>query len=201
MGKKLKKMKTLSEVDWLWEDGKVFSKLTYKNNIKETKVNYKVPPTWACHDIAHFICGFHINMEWDYEMIKNHISEYNAVFVEHLLTTFSFHHRYNLSIDLENTSRNIFNYMKWFAEDYYNIKENHPSKKNFLELQNDFFEKMDVNILSSQFDSFYESWSVQHLLNTDKFKINIHMSNIQKNNIPGLNSYIINIKEKIKSLV
>jgi hypothetical protein len=175
--------------------------LIYLDGSKEIKVNDKPPPTWACHDIAHFICGFHKNLEWDYEANLNHIAEYNAVFVEHLLTHFSFHHHYNLAIDFKSISNQIFNYMKWFSEDYYKIKDDHPSKKNFLELQNDFFENINLNILSTHFISFYNTWAIQHMINSEDFKINIHMTNEKKPDIIELNSYILNVKSTIQSFI
>jgi hypothetical protein len=196
---KISFMKILSNVDWIWESGKVFSILTFSNGSKETRINDKPPPTWACHDIAHFICGFHENLEWDYQLDQNHIAEYNAVFVEHLLTEFSFHYFHNLPMNIHSISERIFDYMKWFSEDYYKIKDNHPSKRNSLELQEYFFNNLDLNILSTHFTSFYKTWIIQNMLQTENFNINIKMSDKEKNKIEEVKSYSLRIKKIIQS--
>ena len=193
-------MKILSNVDWLWESGKVFSTLTFLDGSEEIRTNDKPPPTWACHDIAHFICGFHNNLEWDYQVNENHIAEYNAVFIEHLLTEFSFHYFHNLPMDLHSICERIFNYMKWFSEDYYKIKDDHPSKKNFIELQKDFFDNLNVNIVSSHFTSFYNTWVIQNILQTENFNINIKMNTNGKTKIKDLEKYLPKMEEIIQSL-
>ena len=81
-------------IDWTWDHGKVHTVIEYESGDKDVRENKEPPPTKACHDIAHFICAMHDDLEWDYELDPNHIVEYNAVFVEHLLIWFchSYYH-------------------------------------------------------------------------------------------------------------
>ena len=192
-------MKTLSNVDWIWNSGKVFSTLQFTDGTSESRSNENPPPTLACHDIAHFICGFHENLEWDYQKEPNHIAEYNAVFVEHLLTHFCYYYYNEYPIDFYGTSLQIFNYMKWFSEDYYVIKFRHPSRKNYLELQKDFFKKIDVNVLTQHFTSFYNTWIIQDMIQSPNFNINIKMTGKEENGVEEISPYFFQIEKYINS--
>jgi len=191
-------MKKLSKVNWIWDYGKVYGELTYEDNTIEYKQNQKPPPTAACHDIAHFICGFNGKLEWDYTHMTNHIAEYNAVFVETLLTNYCYI-KYSKSItDINYASERIFNHMKWFSEDYYRIKEYHPTKKNYLELQENFFEKINFDVICNHFKSFYYTWAIEDKLKTKDFRICINMNDLTNTKDEELYNYLSTVKENIK---
>ena len=71
-------MDNIKSIDWTWKQGQVLTAIEYESGEKEVRENKEPPPTAACHDIAHFICAMHDNLEWDYEKNPNHIAEYNA---------------------------------------------------------------------------------------------------------------------------
>ena len=83
-------MSQIESIDWFWNHGKSFTKIIYDDG--------RIEPSRA-HDIA-FICAFHKDLEWDYILYPPDIAEFNAVFVEHLLGSFSYHYYNNLDIDL-----------------------------------------------------------------------------------------------------
>ena len=65
-GAYLRNLREVKEIDWSWNNGQTKTTITYGNNVTETRDNSEVPPTQACHDIAHFIAALNGNMEWDY---------------------------------------------------------------------------------------------------------------------------------------
>ena len=60
-------MDNIKSIDWNWKQGEVLTAIEYESGEKELRENKEPPPTAACHDIAHFICAMHDNLEWDYE--------------------------------------------------------------------------------------------------------------------------------------
>jgi len=194
-------MKKLSKVNWIWDHGKVYSELTYEDGRVEFKENKKPPPTRACHDIAHFICGFNGKLEWDYTHMINQVSEYNAVFAESLLTNYCYL-KYSKTIkDISVASKRIFEHMKWFSEEYYRIKEYHPTKKNYLELQKNFLEKINFDIMCHHFKSFYYTWVIEDKLKTKDFRICIQMNDLNNNTDEELYDYLNLVKENITTMV
>ena len=123
-------MSQIESIDWFWNHGKSFTKIIYDDGRIEPRQNHEPPPTQAAHDIAHFICAFHKDLEWDYISYPPHIAEFNAVFVEYLLGSFSHHYYLNLDIDLNEAYDVISSKMKWFTYEHYKIHIDHPSKKN-----------------------------------------------------------------------
>lgn len=194
-------MKKLSHVNWIWDHGKVFTELTYEDGEIQRRSNEKPPPTMACHDIAHFICGFNGKLEWDYTHITNHICEYNAVFVECLLRYYCLLEYHKSISNPVEASKLIFDHMKWFSEDYYRIKEYHPTKKNYTELQKNFLEKINLSILCHHFKSFYYTWVIEDKLKTKDFRICIQMNNTNSNTNEELYNYLNIVKENLNSMV
>ncbi len=190
-------MEKLSEVEWIWNEGKVTSKIVFGNGKSEVRTNEEPPPTKPSHDIAHFICGFNGNLEWDYENEPNHIAEYNAVFMENILSTFSSHYYYGNDFLINNVSNQIDNYMKWFSEDYYKISKDHPDKKTFLELKKEFLDNINFNIVCSHFDSYYKVWILEELLKTDFFNVIINMKSDIDFQFDLLYNFLKNLKETL----
>ena len=165
-------MDNIKSIDWTWKQGKVLTVIEYESGEKNVRENIKPPPTKACHDIAHFICAMHDNLEWDYVKKPNHIAEYNAVFVENILSYFC-HYYYNdiatNTINIKQHADLIFNRMKWFAIDHYKIHERHPSGKQYYELQEDFLNKVDLNIIVQHFMPYYQAYAIENLVGNYKF--------------------------------
>jgi hypothetical protein len=190
-------MSKLKQVEWIWNHGKVLSKLLYENNNVDLRKNDDPPPTKAAHDIAHFICGFNENFEWDYQIEPNHIAEYNAVFVEELLGLFSFYYYNDYPIDIKIISEEIDSHMKWFSEKHYKIHENHPTKKYHTDLKKDFFNRIDMKILEKYFLQFYQTWIIEDLIGSQSFDISITMNSSIDYEFELLYDYLVQVKQNM----
>jgi len=190
-------MSQIESIDWFWNHGKSFTKIIYDDGRIEPRQNHEIPPTDAAHDIAHFICAFHKDLEWDYILDPPDIAEFNAVFVENLLGSFSYHYYNNLDIDLNETCDAISAQMKWFAHEHYKIHIHHPSKKRYPQLKNDFFEYVDFNILVRHFNSFYQPFVLQRLVNSKEFDLSIKMNRTDKYEFDLLDSYLNRISKAL----
>ena len=183
-------MSEVKTIDWMWDHGKSFTKITYSDGEVDSRQNLEPPPTRAAHDIAHFICAFHKNLEWDYISYTPHIAEYNAVFVEGLLGSFSHLYYNDQEIDIESSSDTIFTKMKWFAQDYYKIHIDHPSRKNYLELKNQFFENVDLDILVQHFNPFYQTFIIERLVDSKDFNLSVKMDSSDRYDFEPLQTYL-----------
>jgi hypothetical protein len=168
-------MDKLKYVEWNWNSGIVFTALKYESGKNEIRENKEPPPTKASHDIAHFICGFNGEMEWDYYNEPNHICEYNAVFVEGLLDKFSHYYYYNYPLDVMQNASAVDKHMEWFSEEYYHISRDHPSHKNYIQLKTEFFEKLNIEIVCRHFIQFYQTWLLEKICGNEKFNLTITM--------------------------
>ena len=185
----------LKRVEWTWNSGLVFTKLNYDSGKVETRQNKEPPPTKACHDIAHFICGFNGGLEWDYQKEPNHICEYNAVFVEGLLDNFSHYYYHDYPMNIKKSVLVVDEHMEWFAEDYYHISRDHPSKKNYIELKKDFFEKLNIDILCKYFLQFYQTWLLEKLCQSENFDLTITMDSTVDFEFQPLYNYLVESKQ------
>lgn len=166
-------MNTLSEVFWFWDKGSVTTKLFYSDQTKKEFYLSEPPPTTPAHDISHFICGFHSNLEWDFSLEPNHFAEYNAVFMEHLL--FLLYRHPNISKDrLKNELNVIFKHMKWFCEEYYKIPQSFGSKYSSDYLKKRFLNNIDPIITSKLYKDFYLTTFL-----SEKYKLKGDQINIQ----------------------
>jgi hypothetical protein len=156
-------MDNLTKVFWKWDQGSVTTELLFSNEAEKKFYLSEPPPTTPAHDIAHFICGFHPNMEWDFSVEPNHIAEYNAVFIEHLLIVFYSYPELddeNFKIQIDG----VYEYMRWFSEDYYRIQESLGEKYTSEYLRKNFLEKIDPLIVSKFYKEFYmASYLVEEL--------------------------------------
>lgn len=194
-------MEKLSKVEWTWDFGKVNTILVFESGKKELRENNYPPPTRASHDIAHFICGFDGNLEWDYEIEPNHISEYNAVFLENLMTVFCNHHYHQTPIDIDSNMDQIYNYMKWFSEDYYYISKNHPSKKTYKELQKDFLNVVNIENVCKHFLCYYQIWVMDEINKNSSFKIEMLMDSGVDWEFQSLYDYLIKAKQILSNQI
>ena len=147
------------------------------------------------HDIAHFICAFNKDLEWDYISYPPHIAEFNAVFVEYLLVSFSHHYYLDLGIDINEAYDRISAQMKWFTYEHYKIHLDHPSKKNYSQLKNEFFDRVDLNILVQHFSPFYQTFVLGKLVNSREFNLSIKMDCSDKYEFDPLYSYLNRISK------
>lgn len=190
-------MKLLKSVEWSWNSGKVFSKFTYRTEEIEVRYNKEPPPTKASHDIAHFICGFHEDLEWDYQSEPNHYAEYNAVFVECILYYFCFYRNKGFNPPIDEVSKTIHNHMKWFSREHYHIHKNHPGKKDYLENQKIFLSKLDSSILEKYFRSYFKVWAIEQMMGNCEFNISIEMDDKSNFSFKPLNTYITELKMEL----
>jgi hypothetical protein len=190
-------MSLIKSIDWTWNQGKVFTIIEYYCGKKDIRENLEPPPTKACHDIAHFICAMNGNLEWDYAIAPNHIAEYNAVFVENLLSSFSHCYYNNLIIDIKTHSNIIFNEMKWFAKNYYKIHRDHPSEKRYCELKEDFLSVIDLDILVQYFVPYYQTYVIGTLVGTSEFDISVKLDSSIEYKFEPLYNYLTKIKTNL----
>ena len=62
--------------------------------------------------------------------------------------------------------------MKWFAQIYYKIHKDHPSKKNYRQLQDDFLNKVDFDLLVKYFLIYYQTFTIEnHVVGSPEFKL------------------------------
>lgn len=173
----LQNMKHMNEINWTWDEGKTSTELIYADGDIQNRSNEEIPPTTACHDIAHFIACFNGNMEWDYKQQVNHLCEYNAVLIENILIKICHNIMYGIDSDYKLESQQVFDYLKWFSEDYYKISQNHPSKKDYIQVMSDFLNVWDIDKTARAFKLFYEVWAVEKYVGSPKFKMNVNMKN------------------------
>jgi len=171
-----KNISLVKEIEWTWKSGKTTTKIFYDDGRIEDRKNDIEPPTYACHDVAHFIAALNGNMEWDYLQEINHICEYNAVAIEHFLTTICHNRRYNIVSNLNEQMEEYFNQMKWFSEEYYFISKRHPSRKTYVELLTDFLELFDLKKCSYYFKIFYEVYCIEASIKSPNFDLHVNMS-------------------------
>lgn len=168
-------MNCLSKVFWNWNLGSVTTELLYNDKTEKKFYLSEPPPTTPAHDVSHFICGFHPNLEWDFSINPNHIAEYNAVFLEHLLLLF-----YNYpDLDDENFKiqvEGVYEYMRWFCEDYYKIPTELDEKYSSEYLRKQFLEKVDPLIVSKFYKDFYSATYLVQELNLLQNTINIQLT-------------------------
>jgi len=188
----------VKHIDWIWDHGKVYTTIEYQSREKEVRENIEPPPTKACHDIAHFICAMHDDLEWDYEDEPNHIAEYNAVFVETLLSGFCHCYHNNVEIDIKAHSQQLFNHMKWFAQSYYKIQKDHPSKKNYRQLQDEFLNKVDFDLLVKYFLIYYQTYVIEHyVVGSPEFKLTAKLDIDDHYELQHLRDYLTKIKDNL----
>lgn len=140
----------LHKVTWSWDYGKVESEITHIDGTTEHRTNKERPPTKPIHDIAHFICGFHSDLDWDYSIDPNLNAEYNAVFMESLLFYHTLTRVDGEYMSLNETASRVKDHMRWFARDYYQIPE------SCLKLKKNFLSKLDPSIVAQQYKTFYD---------------------------------------------
>tara|TARA_B100001142_G_scaffold136269_1_gene137712 strand:- start:17495 stop:18088 length:594 start_codon:yes stop_codon:yes gene_type:complete len=148
------KTRTISKVNWSWDYGKVVSAITYSDGVEHTRINDEKPPTDPAHDIAHFICGFHEDCDWDYlwdlPRIKVMTAEYNAVFMESLLYFYTLNKYKKVKSSLLEIAKIIEDHMVWFVEDHYKFDISE------LELRESFLSKLDQYIICQHYQSYHD---------------------------------------------
>ena len=143
-------MKRISKVNWSWDYGKVRSELTYTDGETEVRTNEEKPPTSPCHDIVHFICGFHKDYEWDYEgeYYSAKVAEYNAVFLENIL--YFYLKNRNLKWPMYMIAHSIEEHMNWFVNDHYKMEI--PGDK----LKKWFLKRLDIPLIINHYPSYHQ---------------------------------------------
>jgi len=199
-GAYLRNLESIKEIDWSWNNGQTKITIIYDSGKIDTRDNSEVPPTQACHDIAHFIGGFNGGMEWDYVQDINHIPEYNAVFIEIFLSKLCDSIKRN-HYDLETDMKALFNHMKWFAQEYYRIPEEHPSQKAYKELAKDFLKVFDVDKATNAFQIFYEVWCIECYIGSKNFETQVNMTSDLDFYDERVYSYLYNGKKFLESLL
>lgn len=190
-------MNTLSKVFWDWNFGAVTTELYFSDNTEKKFYLSKPPPTAPAHDISHFICGFHPNLDWDFSVTPNHISEYNAVFMEHLLLLF---YRYpDLSDeDLIVQIEGVHEYMRWFSEDYYQIEKTLDEKYTTEYLKSNFLTNLDPSIASKFYKYFYSATYLVEEYKLEQNEINIQLTLDEKTDI--IDEKCFNFLNRVKGL-
>jgi hypothetical protein len=190
-------MSSLSKVFWSWCNGSVMTELFYSDNTEKKFYLSKPPPTTPEHDIAHFICGFHPNLDWDFSLEPNHIAEYNAVFMEHLLLLF---YRYpdiddeNLQIQVDG----VYEYMRWFSEDYYKIDQTLDAKYTSEYLKKNFLDNLDPLISSKFYKQFYSATYLVEEYKLKQNEINIQLTFDEKSAM--INQNCCNFLSRVQNL-
>ena len=169
-------VKQVSKINWAWNNGKTTTEIKYIDGEVQNRNNNEAPPTKACHDIAHFMAAFNGNMELDYLQPINHLPEYNAVFIENILTKICFHKMNNLDFDVNPNMENVLSHMRWFCEDYYFISKNHPTKKGYRQLFDEFLSVWEVEKTLKFFDIFYEIYFIEKNKQSKDFEVDVVMS-------------------------
>ena len=188
--------KKVSKIYWTWDNAETSTELTYADGNIE-KRNTDTTPTSAAHDVAHFIACFNGNMEWDYKQTINHLCEYNAVAIEHTLVKICHNIMHSIDSDYETESQQVFDHLKWFSNDYYKICQKHPSKKDHMQLFEDFLNTWDVDKTIKAFDIFYYAWSIQRHVGSPDFKLKVTM----KNPLDYSNERVYNHTHKLKEML
>ena len=144
-------MKRISKVNWSWDYGKVKSEITFTNGETEVRINEEKPPTYASHDIAHFICGFHKKYEWDYlNEQESRLAEFNSVFLENILFFYIENkHDSKGGWPMYMMADSIDKHMKWFVEDYYKFGVPH------VKLIKRFLSMLEIPVVIQHYKPFY----------------------------------------------
>ena len=200
-GAYIRNLKEVKEIDWSWDNGKTKTTITYTDDKNVVRNNSEVPPTQACHDIAHFIAALNGNMEWDYVQKINHLSEYNAVIIETLLSKLCHDIQYCIQPDIEKEAKEVVEHMRWFSEDYYMISKHHPSKKSDKELMKDFLEVFDIDKATNAFQIFYEVWCIENSIGSPEFKLKVNMGSDLDFYDERVYSYLYKSKKFLQSLL
>lgn len=143
-------MKRISKVNWSWDYGKVRSELTYTNGETEVRTNEEKPPTYPSHDIAHFICGFHKEYEWDYqgEYLSSKVAEYNAVFMENIL--FFYPKIRDKGWTTNMIAYSIEKHLHWFVVDHYKMEIPGQTLKEW------FLKRLEPSVIIQHYPSFHQ---------------------------------------------
>jgi len=165
----------LSRVEWEWNLGSVTTEFFYGDGNKKIIHMSKTPPTTPAHDISHFICGFHPDLEWDFSINPNHIAEYNAVYVECILFLFYSYPDIDDN-ELKNQLNVIDDHMKWFTYKHYKIPNHLGSKYTDIYLKNKFMSKFDPIITSKFYSSYYYATYLIEDLKLQKDQIQIQLT-------------------------
>lgn len=151
------KSRTISKINWSWDYGKVVSEITCTDGVTQIRNNDKRPPTYPAHDIAHFICGFHEDYDWDYlwdqhseSLINVRLAEYNAVFMENLLYIYITNKYKNSPRTTLQLAEPIKKHLNWFVKDYYKFITSE------LKLRKIFLSKLDENIVCQHYQTYHD---------------------------------------------
>ena len=200
-GAYLKNLKAVKEIDWFWNNGKTKTTITYDDGKTDIRDNSEAPPTQACHDIAHFIAALNGNMEWDYVQLINHISEYNSVVIETILSKLCHNIQCGIDPNYEQEVKDIFAHQRWFAEDYYFISKYHPSRKNHKELLKDFLDVFDIDKATNCFEIYYQVWCIENSMGSPDFELQVNMGSDLDFYDERVYSYLYKSKKFLQSLL
>jgi hypothetical protein len=165
----------LSKVVWGWDLGSVTTELFYTDGKQKKFHLSKPPPTAPAHDVSHFICGFHPDLDWDFSVDPNHIAEYNAVFMEHILLLFYSYPNLNDN-ELKQQIDEISKHMTWFVYQYYRIPQTLGFKYTDLFLKQQFLTKLDPEITSKFYYSYYCATYLVEDLKLEQNQIKIQLT-------------------------
>ena len=185
-------------INFKWKDDKIETTINYCSGVEEYFRSKKIPPTAPSHDISHFICAFMENMKWDYRKMPNHIAEYNAVALEHILSSYC---HYTIICEREPQIdicvKNIFKYLKWFAKDYYKIQSTHPSKKRYKRLLKEFLDNLEIDTVERHFLDYKNVYIHERSAKGKKYQIDVTMlyDNDYKNE--NLVNYLYDMKKNL----
>ena len=186
-------MKRISKVNWSWDYGKVRSELTYTDGETEVRTNEEKPPTSPSHDIAHFVCGFHKEYEWDYqgEYLSSKLAEYNAVFLENIL--FFYIKKRDLKWPLYMITHSIEKHINWFVNDYYKFEIPGDRLKEY------FLRRLEPSVVVQHYPSFYQVQMMQEETPKDgdvrDMKVSLTMDESLDHEDQELYDYLVEMKD------
>jgi hypothetical protein len=184
-------MKRISKVNWSWDYGKVRSELTYTDGETEVRTNEEKPPTGPCHDIAHFICGFHKHYEWDYEgeYYSAKVAEYNAVFLENIL--YFYLKNRNLKWPMYMIAHSIEEHMNWFVNIHYKMEI--PGDK----LKKWFLKRLDIPLIINHYPSYHQVQMMENESPDDvrDIKVSITMDESLDHEDQDLYDYLVEMRD------
>lgn len=179
-----------------WENDKIETNFYFHNGTEQYISSENIPPTNPSHDIAHYICSFMSNMEWNYKKIPNHIGEYNAVALENILSSYCY---YNTLIEvnppIDKCAEHVYKHLKWFAKDYYKIQSTHPSKKRYKRLLKEFLDNLEIYTVERHFLNYENVYIHERSVKGKKYEIDVTMlyDNDYKNE--NLVNYLYDMKK------
>lgn len=189
-------MKRISKVNWSWDYGKVRSELTYTDDKTEVRINEEKPPTTPSHDIAHFICGFHKEYEWDYmgDPVSAKVAEYNAVFMENLLVFYT--HARVKKWPIYMVSSVLDNHMIWFTNEHYKFDISDLTLKKW------FLKRIEPSVIIQHYPSFRDILMKEKELpegsDVRDMKVSITMDSSVENEDEELYNYITEMKDFLR---